>query len=229
MPPYSGGSTIYPQMTWTHWYQAATTSQTVTPLISETYDPWSSWYQTVSSYRGTGYDLATQAATAWSAWQVNGTVQWIDSLSPGVTQSPVEVTAAQQRQMTIRATQSRARAMRKRVADRRARDLLVENLTDVQRAEYERDRSFTVVTADGVREYTIRTGTAGNVVLKGVKDVNSLPISRLGTRLGVGARFCMHVYHPEGIIPHEDNMLAQKLLLESEGGEAEFLALANVS
>jgi hypothetical protein len=44
----------------------------------------------------------------------------------------------------------------------------------------------------------------------------------------MGTRLCVHAYHPEGWIPDEDHMLAQKLLLESDGGEAEFLQMANV-
>jgi hypothetical protein len=103
-------------------------------------------------------------------------------------------------------------------------ELLLEHLSETQREEWAAERAFTVHTADGKRAYKIAYGLADNVHL--VK-ADEPPVSKHGRPLAVGARFCMHVYHPEGQVPHEDNMLAQKLLLESD--EREFLALANVS
>ena len=73
--------------------------------------------------------------------------------------------------------------------------------------------------------YRIADGLAGNICLV---EAAERPVSKYGRPVSVGARFCAHVYHPEGWVPDADNVLAQKLLLESDGGEGLFLSMANV-
>lgn len=91
----------------------------------------------------------------------------------------------------------------------RARTLLLACLSDAQREAFEAHGYFEVVTASGQR-YRITRGWGGNVLL----IVNDKP----------AARFCIH---PSQYVPEEDNMLAQKLLLEHD--EPTFLRTANRS
>jgi hypothetical protein len=95
-------------------------------------------------------------------------------------------------------------------AEARAESLLKRHLADGQRAEYEMDRSFHVVTGTG-RRYRLRHGWAGNV-----EEVDAA-----GKRL---RRYCIH---PRIGVPCPDNLLAQKLLLEAD--EPEFHRIANVT
>jgi hypothetical protein len=125
----------------------------------------------------------------------------------------------------IYANRSRARTIRRKIASRKAELLLKEYLSVVQRKQWEKDRSFTVITADGTREYLIQYGMAGNVKL--VRCDGELPLSKHNFPIRVGSKFCAHVYHPDGPVPNEDNVLAQKLLIEAN--EEQFLAMANVT
>lgn len=85
-----------------------------------------------------------------------------------------------------------------------AEALLRSCLTEEQKAEYDALGRFRVTAASG-RVYVIMEGYAGNVVSQ-------------------GWRYCIH--GPE-TLPHADQMLMQKLLIETD--EAEFLRLANAS
>lgn len=104
----------------------------------------------------------------------------------------------------------------------------MEHLSDRQRESWNEDRCFYVQTADGEREYRIEEGLAGNIWLAKLGVAGDLS-TKLGDPLAEGMNFCAHVDHPDGHIPYADNVLAQKLLLESPGGEAQFLAIANVT
>ncbi len=110
-----------------------------------------------------------------------------------------------------------SRKVRDHCASRRAEALLFEHLTDEQIEEWKASKQFHVQTREGERVYRIKRGRAGNIVL--VKDGD-----REAERL---ASFCIHEYHPDGSVPLEDNVLAQKLLLEAD--EDEFLRIANIS
>jgi hypothetical protein len=109
------------------------------------------------------------------------------------------------------------RGERKRRAERkkkeaeahaRAEDLLKQMLSAAQKKEYETAREFTVVTESGKR-YKIRHGWAGNV-------------DEIDESGKAAARYCIH---PTIGCPHPDNMLAQKLMLETD--EKAFLKIAN--
>jgi len=108
--------------------------------------------------------------------------------------------------------QDAARRRQKEEAEERARKLLMSLLTPEQRVELEEKKHFhlTVMDPDGAeRVYRIDRGMAGNVKLLGPD--------------GRPARsYCIHA---DSRLPYEDQMLAQKLLLESDEGQ--FLKIAN--
>ena len=116
----------------------------------------------------------------------------------------------QRRQQGLRKNARRLRFMQ--AANGRARKLLVQMLNRDQRAELDDKNHFhlTVHSRDGsMRVYRIDYGYAGNVKLLGAD--------------GKPARsYCIH---SDSRLPYEDQMLAQKLLLESD--EKKFLRIAN--
>jgi hypothetical protein len=98
-----------------------------------------------------------------------------------------------------------------REAEQRAERLLLDHLSERQRAEYRERRAFTVISADGERTYRIERGWSGNVKL-----------------IGPDGRECRrYCIHPRERVPTEDCMLAQKLLIEND--EPAFLRVANAS
>jgi hypothetical protein len=90
----------------------------------------------------------------------------------------------------------------------RARELLLSHLSVAQRAEFQTDSTFCVTAPSGSR-YRIENNFSRNVLRL---DGRGVPIQR----------FCAHAVVN---VPVEDNMLAQKLLLEC--AEEEFLKKAN--
>jgi len=91
-------------------------------------------------------------------------------------------------------------------ANRRARELLLAHLDEQQRSELERENRFHLIV--GERTYRVRRGRQGNI---------DLIEQGRPTR-----RYCIH---PAEFLPDYDNLLAQKLLLETD--EQEFLRIAN--
>ncbi len=118
-----------------------------------------------------------------------------------IVQNPVEPIAIPDNHQTEEYGEER------REAGERARILLLDNLSEEQREEYERLESFRVIVGD--RMYRIKRGRVGNIEL--IDDE------------GIVARYCVH---PEVECPDEDTMLTQKLMLEND--EQELLRLANV-
>lgn len=96
-------------------------------------------------------------------------------------------------------------------AEARAEALLLAHLTPEQAASYKQHRFFEVLTTCNgqLRRYRISYGWAGNIILL---DDKGLPASK----------YCIH---PTKAVPYADNLLAQKLLLETD--EARFLQIAN--
>ena len=93
-------------------------------------------------------------------------------------------------------------------AERRAEDLLVEHLTAKQQEQYLKSRSFTV-----------KGGTTGYTYL--ITPCRAMNIYRLGR---CGEKRELLCFHTTYIVPVADNMLAQKIMLESS--ETECLTLA---
>lgn len=96
-------------------------------------------------------------------------------------------------------------------ADARADVLLNTILNAEQRTQFARNRFFEVVTGStgATRRYRIKHGWAGNIFLLDDK----------GREVEI---FCLHPHTP---VPVADNLIAQKLLLETD--EASFLRIAN--
>jgi hypothetical protein len=117
---------------------------------------------------------------------------------------------AQERQELRRARAEQTRILRD-AADKRAERLLLQFLNPDQEVQYRKDRYFEVLSKDGTRRYRIRRGWAGNVT---VIDLKGREVEKL----------CIH---PDISVPQEDNLLAQKLLLEAD--EEEFRRTANIT
>lgn len=131
------------------------------------------------------------------------------------------------RELLIQKNRERAAVLRMNIARRRALRLLLAQLTADQQQEWEKEQAFHVETADGRRRYRIRRGMHGNITL--VKSDDPAVKGKRGQAIKEGAVFCWCVAHPDGRLPEEDNVLAQKLMLESPEGEHQFLLQANVS
>lgn len=98
----------------------------------------------------------------------------------------------------------------KKIANQNAERLLLAHLTPQQREQYQQHRYFEVFTARGrtVRRYRIHHGWAGNIqVFEGDRHIENLCI------------------HPTTPVPHADNLLSQKFMLEAD--EDHFLKTAN--
>ena len=97
----------------------------------------------------------------------------------------------------------------KTYSESRAEKLLFENLTAEQQAQYLKTGSFKV-----------RGGITGHTYL--IARGRVMNIYRLGGRGEILEQLC---FHTTNFVPIADNMLAQKIMLES--GEVEALAIAN--
>lgn len=214
---------------WQDWVQGGITTGTVATTFA---DPWGyNWVDRQNQV------IAATQNQIWQDWQVQPSYIGQSNIAVGArfgTQnvppqlSEEEACAfalARKRNLYVSKTRSRSFAIRRRVSARRAETLLLEHLTDDQIQSWRKNKQFTVHTADGKRLYSIAYGMAGNIRL--VKLEGEAPVSKHGHPLKVGNCFCMHVYHPDGEVPTEDNVLAQKLIIEAN--EEEFLRLANVS
>lgn len=91
------------------------------------------------------------------------------------------------------------RKQEQKVADEKAEKLLRSCLTQRQRRMYHRTKSFCVQARDGAR-FRLTRGWSGNVV-------------ELDKRGRAVARYCLH---PRDRVPEPDNLLTQKLLLETD-------------
>ena len=168
--------------------------------------------------------LTTAANYVWGlqSWQQteHSKARWTPRVyrsAPERVKTPEEIAAEAARRELQRQERLRRNARERRfkeAAEQRAHALLISMLTPEQRAELEEKKHFhlTVYDKDGShRVYRIERGYAGNVKLLGA---DGQPIKR----------YCIHA---DSRLPHEDQMLAQKLLLESN--EAEFLRIANMT
>lgn len=167
---------------------------------------WTTWVN------GTGSNSITTSDTVWTDWNTTAgrvTYQPYVYTAPKLTPEQIEAQRAERERIQAewRAAEEK-RVAEEAEARRRARIILEENLTPEQHAQFKDNGWFEVVTPRGT--YRIRNGRSGNVdryVDGGLKD-----------------RFCTH---PTEMVPNEDNMLIQKLLLETD--EEAFLRIANRS
>jgi hypothetical protein len=121
---------------------------------------------------------------------------------------PVREAAARQRDAEFAVAEEKRKA-EQAVADAKAKRLLIECLSPEQRASLEAHNYFDVKLPSGA-VYRINKGWAHNV-----KRLKRDGTAEHGT-------FCAH---PSDTVPHYDNMLAQKFMLETD--EAAFLRIAN--
>jgi hypothetical protein len=147
------------------------------------------------------YSTATSSAT-----HLTFTV-WNEALR---SETPQERQERQIRLELQRTKAEQARVLRD-AADKRAERLLLQFLSSDQEVQYRASRYFEVLSKDGMRRYRIRRGWAGNVT---VIDPKGREVEQL----------CIH---PNVSVPPEDNLLAQKLLLEAD--EEKFRRTANIT
>jgi hypothetical protein len=102
--------------------------------------------------------------------------------------------------------------MKRASAKMRAMSLLLDNLSALQRETYKRDRHFIVRGSHSGKMYRIRDN--GGVIA----NVDVLSVDGR-----VEMRLCAHANTNE--VPHPDQLLAQKLMLEHD--EQTFLRIAN--
>lgn len=182
----------------TVWSVWTTTPTTTSTLI----DVWPMWTRgTTSATTAVSNQITVVTGNdTWGYW-CEGTPVHLEPRSPQQTEA-MQRAAAESTARLLEAERKRAEA------EARAEQLLIENLSLVQRLEYAQTRSF-VVDGHAGRRFRIRHGRSGNVDLVG-------PDGRISERL------CAH---PNEMVPNADTMLAQKLMLDSD--EALFLRVAN--
>lgn len=193
----------YTSDTWTAWVTAGTSTAVSPGLV------WTNWVGTANTATS-----ATYTNAVWTNW-VGNTYQQPAPETAEQRAAREQRWAQQQREWAAqeahRAEERRRTEAERQQARATAETLLLEHLTEEQAVEYRRDQSFRVISADGERVYRVKRGWSGNVEL-------IRPDGR------VVARYCIH---PRDWVPEEDNMLAQKLLLETD--EAAFNRIANVT
>ena len=183
---------------------------------------WNGWVTAANNTTGT-ITITTTANvqdTVWRVWlnEPHARIEVVraalneserqETLRRAAVPTPAEIEADRQRREAARIESERQEALRRaarETASKRARSLLVANLTREQRAQYEKHGYFDVQ-VDG-KTYRINQGTHGNVAQVDDKG----PIER----------YCVQ---PDGV-PTEDAMLAQLLALRH--APHEFFAKAN--
>ncbi len=181
------------------YYSTTTSALTNGDLI------WSNWMVNGTS---TGTSISN---TVWTQWNTHTVTYKPYYLPPQRVPTPEEQEALRVAEEARRAEWARQEEVRKAEeaeAKRKARIVLEEHLNDEQRKQLADNAWFEVVTAKAT--YRIRTGWSGNV-----------------DRIVDGRATDRYCIHPSESVPHEDNMLAQKLLLEAD--EEAFLRIANRS
>jgi hypothetical protein len=181
-------------------------------------------FSTGTSVTNTGWhivdhdDRCTAQNLVWatSAWQdtKHTQVRW----TPSVVKKTPEQIAEEAAQAELRRQAAAIEAAKVKAftdtAKARARKLLLSMLNVDQQKELEEKNHFHLTVHDrsgSMRVYRIEHGYAGNVKLLGV---DGQPVKR----------YCIHA---DSRLPFEDQMLAQKLMLEAN--EAEFLRIANMT
>ncbi len=191
-----------------------------------TYDlSWSTWLNspfvtTSSTTQTVWYDWVGTTATASTTWShMRVWADWIDSIpqrrlcgevaAPSVADLRQRAEEAARRSVRHQAAEKQRRQAQEQ-ADDRATRLLLQHLTPVQRDAFLAHKRFDVVARSGT-VYRLRLGWAGNVE---ALDETGTPVRR----------YCIH---PNVLVPQADNLLCQKLLLETS--EERFLKIANMT
>lgn len=178
-----------------------------TPMPEDT-----TWFTWVRERAEVGIELGVAVcpdrATAerrWRTWVDQGVPTTVAHGRPRLpTPEEAEEAAARERAAQERAAlreRERAERERERAEEaERAEELLCDHLTDEQRADWERANRFELLV--GGRTYQIARGYQGNIYL-----------------MEGGARVESYCIHGDTRLPEADQVLAQKLLLESNPDE----------
>lgn len=189
---------------------------------------WVGWCQSTNASTiirvKVNWDGSQAALEAWEAWQA---ICWDDSPRAYVGKvKPREQTAEEREAEKQRLLEENRRLVaareeaerklaeetaRRKKAEETAELLLISYLDTLQKAQYEREKAFTVIGESGKR-YRVERRRSGNVVELEERD---------GKHLGV-ARYCAH--HVADV-PVGDDMLAAMLMLRHD--EKEYLKIAN--
>ena len=173
---------------WTTWCDSTTTTTSS--------DCWGEWCDS-----GTSTTAAT-ATAVWRVWATGSTSTGEITVRVPVYQAPqpTQEQLDDSRRRTEEAERRCAEERKKReAAEKKAEELLLANLAKEQQKQYKAERKFRVLGSDGA-SFEIAYGRAGNIreINKDGKPVN---------------RFCIH---PKELVPDQDTMLAQKLMLETD-------------
>lgn len=227
----TGTTANFYQNTWVSWNRNAQTIPITISSASVAQNTiiWQTWNANAGTMATNQMPLIQVMTHEWPTTWLNPQTgaqdwptRWLDARPAGVparhivAQTPEEIAAQRERE---RQTQERyqrewqaAEAGRK-LADAKARKILMEHLSPVQRDQYEKFGYFDLDV--GGRTYRIKKGWSGNVQRLGKDEKNQDRVLE---------SFCIH---PRERIPEEDNLLIQKLMLETE--EAEFRRIANIT
>jgi len=188
-----------PNTAWQIWAEQSVkgTQQTYTPQ-TQTYTP--------QAY--TIHYTSSQVDYIYQRWVQNMVGAIYCNVEP--VESAEEIRARQRKEALVRERIERARVIRDE-ANHRAEKLLMQFLNDRQREQFTRERFFEVASADGNRRYRIKEGWAGNVEVISPEGV-------------IIETLCIH---PTKEMPSADNLLAQKLMIETN--EELFRKTANIT
>lgn len=194
-PAYCSTTGATTQFVWSAWV----TDNTTTNAYYNNDQIWGTWNDYTTSATGT--------ANTWYQWmdpQTGSGASYAPVSVPSAT--PEQVEAARIRNEEYRVEQLRLKEER-RVADEKAKELLLSVLDPDQEEEYRRDGFFHVHTKNGLRAYRLAPGSSPR---------------RTKSEDGHGYQYCIH---PAESFPAGDTCAAQKLLLETD--EDAFLRIAN--
>ena len=198
---------------WTYWTSASTEASSAVTSGAE--ESWVSWCVPTD----------TTATLTWDHWTGGTAAYQVYRAVKTVPLTPEQLTAQEEDRKQWEAEDAkrreeyrkRAEAQEKALQDagRKAKELLEKMLDDTQLKEFAATKTFHVKGGKSGVVYRIKCGLQHNVdIVEGGKIV---------------ANLCGYVQPPDSsqYVPAEDNMLAQKLLLEHPETEDVFLRAAN--
>lgn len=200
------------------WMTSSTSATTATTInLGNSWHISTAGTSTTSNWLDLDDRCTSAANAAWysTGWQEckHTKVRW----TPSMVRTPEEI-AAEAAKAELRRQAAAVEAAKVKLftdtAKARARKLLFSMLNPDQQKELEEKNYFHLTVHDrsgSIRVYRIEHGYAGNVKLLGV---DGQPVKR----------YCIHA---DSRLPYEDQMLAQKMLLETN--EEHFLKTANMT
>lgn len=190
--------------TWGYWCDTTSAG-----TASTNCDIWGSWADNTTN---TTYATTSDTISVWFTWAGNEFTLPFNAKyrQPELTAEQIEERRVQQERARVE-NELRLQEARERTAkaEERASLLLMMLLNLAQYADWRDRQGFIVIAASG-RRYQIKKGYAGNVY----------ELDKDDRRI---ASYCGHISSSDG--PAIDNMIAQKLMIESD--EQRFLQIAN--